>query len=120
MPHRIFVYGTLKRGGSNHAHLAAHRFVAEARTAPGFRLYELEGYPGMVADPTDRDGVTGELWEVDEAGIKPLDDFEGVGDGLYRRERVPLVLPTSEPTAEAYVYARDVSGRRRLGPTWPV
>ena len=29
----LFVYGTLKRGGSNHAHLAGQKFLGPARTA---------------------------------------------------------------------------------------
>lgn len=74
----------------------------------------------MIPDATDRDGVTGELWEVDDRGLKILDEFEGVPEGLYRREPIPLALPAAEPTAEAYIYARDVAGREKLGPTWPV
>ena len=120
MLHRIFVYGTLKRRGLNHQYLAGQRFVGEARTAPGFCLYELDGYPGLVAEPADRDGVTGELWDVDDGWMKILDDFEGVPEGLYRREPVPLREPASQASAEAYVYARTVAGRRRLGSTWPV
>jgi len=35
---RIFVYGTLKRGGRNHHFMAGQQFVGEARTAPGYTL----------------------------------------------------------------------------------
>ena len=35
---RLFVYGTLKRGGSNHAQLAGQKFIAEAHTMPGYTL----------------------------------------------------------------------------------
>lgn len=120
MLHRIFVYGTLKRRGINHQYLARQRYVGEARTVAGYCLYELDGYPGLVADATDQEGVTGELWDVDDGWIKILDDFEGVPEGLYRRELVPLAEPSSQPSANAYVYARSVAGRRRLGSAWPV
>ena len=66
----VFVYGTLKRGGSNHAFLGRQRFLGEARTMPGFTLYSLGDYPGMVRAPGDTAGVTGELWVIDE-GLKP-------------------------------------------------
>jgi gamma-glutamylcyclotransferase (GGCT)/AIG2-like uncharacterized protein YtfP len=116
--HPLFVYGTLKRGGSNHGFIAGQRFVADARTVAGFRLYELDGYPGMVADPADTDGVTGELWAVDERCLRALDEFEGVHEGLYRRAPVALAGLAESATAETYLYARSIAGRKRLGSTW--
>jgi gamma-glutamylcyclotransferase (GGCT)/AIG2-like uncharacterized protein YtfP len=65
----IFVYGTLKRACSNHHYLGDQEFVGAARTAPGFCLYALDGFPGMVAKPDDRDGVVGEIWSVDAAAF---------------------------------------------------
>ena len=114
----IFVYGTLKRGGLNHHYLSGQRFVGEARTIPGFRLYDLDGYPGMVPDPVDNEGVTGELWEVDTPCLAALDEFEGVPEGLYRREIVPLAAPHANRPVTAYIYARTTAGRRRVGSTW--
>src|SRR5689334_7669355 len=96
----VFVYGTLKRGGSNHPYLAGQSFVGEARTVPGFRLYELSGFPGMIAMPSDREGVAGEVWSVDAAALEQLDALEGVDEGLYRREPVPLVAPFADKTVE--------------------
>jgi gamma-glutamylaminecyclotransferase len=114
----IFVYGTLKRGGSNHLYLAGQTFVGEARTAPGFILFELAGYPGMVADPTAREGVAGEVWAVDAHALEQLDALEGLAEGLYRRERVPLLAPFDGETVESYFYARDTKGRAKLGSVW--
>lgn len=115
----IFVYGTLKRGGANHGFLAWQQFVSTARTAPGFTLYELDGFPGMVADPADREGVTGEIWDVDHACLMRLDQLEGVGEGLYVRAEVPLREPQPQQV-QAYIYARPVAQRRRLGSHWQV
>lgn len=114
----IFVYGTLKLGGSNHSFLASQRFIGPARTCPGFTLYELEGYPGMVVDPTDRSGVTGELWAVDDRTLATLDQLEGLEEGLYRRGPVPLAAPDQHRSVEAYLYLRSVQGRRHVGATW--
>lgn len=114
----IFVYGTLKRGCSNHHFLTGQRFVGDAHTAPGFRLYELRGHPGMVARSDDRDGVTGEVWEVDEAALVRLDALEGLAEGMYRRERLPLRPPFAEAIVEGYIYNRSVKGLRDLGGRW--
>lgn len=116
----IFVYGTLKRGGSNHHFMAGQRFVAEARTAPGFVLYTLDGYPGMVADAADRSGVTGEIWAVNPPGLAALDELEGIAEGLYHRVLVPLAVPHNTLRVEGYLYAHSIANRTRLGSTWPI
>ena len=114
----IFVYGTLKHGGLNHHFLAGQKFVGEAGTVPGFRLYDLGGYPGMVTQPDDTAGVTGEVWKVGADALVQLDALEGLADGLYRRERVPLLPPFAERSVEAYLYPHDITGRREIGSVW--
>jgi gamma-glutamylcyclotransferase (GGCT)/AIG2-like uncharacterized protein YtfP len=118
----VFVYGTLKRGGSNHGHLAGQIFLGEARTVAGFTLYSLGDYPGLVADATDQAGVTGELWAVDAACLEQLDILEGIAEGLYARDQVRLAAPHEHlaPAAQLYRYLGAISGRRHLGSTWAV
>lgn len=124
--HLLFVYGTLKRGGSNHGWMEGQTFLGEAITAPGVTLYSLGDYPGLVVEPADRDGVSGELWAVDDAALARLDEFEGVGEGLYARERARLAdyprgMTRSEAArAELYRYLRKVDRRARIGSTWRV
>ena len=115
---RIFVYGTLKRGGSNHGQLAGQQFIGAARTPPGFTLYSLGSYPGMVRAADDRAGVIGEVWAVDAACRQRLDELEGVEQGLY--ERVPLTLPAPfhEEPVETYLYLRSTEACPHLGPVW--
>jgi gamma-glutamylaminecyclotransferase len=116
----VFVYGTLKRGGANHAHLAGQTFVATARTTAGLTLYSLGEYPGLVAVPSDTDGVTGELWAVDAACLARLDILEGVAEGLYAREPAPLSPPHERltPSAQLYRYLGPVDGCPHLGSRW--
>jgi gamma-glutamylaminecyclotransferase len=115
----VFVYGTLKRGGSNHSFLASQNFLGEARTAPGFRLYDLGGYPGMIARTAPGDtGVTGEVWSVDAPTLARLDRLEGIAEGLYRRERIALLPPFADQPVETYFYARSVAHAPELGDTW--
>jgi gamma-glutamylcyclotransferase (GGCT)/AIG2-like uncharacterized protein YtfP len=116
----VFVYGTLKRGGSNHLFLQGQRFVAEVRTQPGFTLYSLGDYPGMVRSPGDTAGVTGELWEVDDTCLAELDRLEGLDAGLYERVDVLLAPNPHEASAQTYLYLRPHSGLLPLGSTWPV
>ena len=47
------------------------RFIAEARTAPAYRLFALGDRPGMVAGPGGA-AITGEIWAVPTAAIGAL------------------------------------------------
>jgi len=114
----VFVYGTLKRGACNHSYLAGQRFVGETSSVPGFTLYALTGYPGLVCDPLDEEGVCGELWEVDETALQGLDALEGLEEGLYRRGPIPLLGDFSGLEVETYYYLRSLAGRRHLGAKW--
>ena len=114
----IFVYGTLKHSGRNHHHLVGQKFLGVAHTALGCTLYQLTGYPGMVADPADTFGVIGELWSVDDACLALLDKLEGLAEGLYHRTSVKLLPPFDAQSVETYFYARSVEGRIKLGEVW--
>jgi allophanate hydrolase len=47
------------------------RFIAEARTQPGYRLYALGSRPGMLARP-DGAAIAGEVWALPTAAIGAL------------------------------------------------
>ena len=76
----LFVYGTLMRGGSRHAALAAQRFVGEARTEPRYALLDLGEYPGLVSCAAGGRAVCGELYEVESGRLPELDALEGSPD----------------------------------------
>lgn len=117
----LFIYGTLKRGASNHAVLADQTYLGDARTVPGFRLLLVADYPGLVRDPTDTRGVQGELWSVTPVALARLDAFEGVPEKLYRREIIKLLPPSEETVAHTYLYLRNTRGRRPIvSGNWPV
>jgi len=113
----VFVYGTLKRGGSNHEWIAQQQFVAEARTMQLYRLYDLGGYPGMVR-AEDGISIQGEVWSVDEAGLIKLDVLEDTDGGEYERVVVQLEGEFSTQQVEGYIYLRGVEGRREVGVCW--
>jgi gamma-glutamylcyclotransferase (GGCT)/AIG2-like uncharacterized protein YtfP len=114
----IFVYGTLKRGCCNHAQLADQTFVGTARSAPGLRLHDMDGYPGIAVAPEAAANVTGEVWSVDAATLARLDAFEGVAEGLYRRAPVALLPPFHERVVEAYWPAKPVGHLPEIGAEW--
>ena len=117
----LFVYGTLKRGGRNHGVLSDQRFIGEARTVSGFRLFDLGEYPGMIADPNSPISVTGEVWSVSEAALARLDAFEGVPEGLYRRVAIRLQEPFGGESVQTYLYAGTISERPEiLSGAWPI
>jgi len=115
---RIFVYGTLKRGGRNHHFMAGQQFVGEARTAPGYTLYSLGDYPGMVRSTDTSHDVIGEVWAVNTACLTQLDELEGVAEGLYERVSIMLAAPCAEQPVETYLYRRSLDGRTNIGPLW--
>jgi gamma-glutamylaminecyclotransferase len=115
----IFVYGTLKRNGANHHFLAGQAFVGEGRTIPGYVLYEIEGYPGMVRRDDALQGVRGEVWSVDDECLVRLDRLECTAEGLYRREPVLMADAFAKQKIEAYIYLRSLAGRTDVGGQWP-
>jgi gamma-glutamylcyclotransferase (GGCT)/AIG2-like uncharacterized protein YtfP len=81
---RLFVYGSLKRGGRHHDELQGAEFLGEVETAPGYRLEPEGEYLALVATPGRQDSVAGELFEIDQSLLPALDDFEG--DAYFRGE----------------------------------
>jgi gamma-glutamylaminecyclotransferase len=122
---RIFVYGTLKRGLSNHGWMAGQQFIREARTTPAYRMVDSGGYPGMFAVEHGGVSIQGEIWEVDEPGRKKLDVLEDVEGGEYALELVRLADadPRSGGAEEpiyTYLYKWSVVGMRDAGTDWRI
>ncbi|MBX7121824.1 MAG: gamma-glutamylcyclotransferase [Opitutaceae bacterium] len=113
---RLFVYGTLKRGCRSHPLIANQVYIGETRTVPGFRLFHLGQYPGMVRSPDSSSSVSGELYLIDGACLQALDAFEGIPEGLYSREWIELAPPSE--AAFAYLYLLTTEGRQPLDGTW--
>ncbi len=104
-PPLVFVYGTLRRGGSNHFRMAGAEFVT-AGTIAG-RMYRIDWYPGIVLDDTG-DEIHGEVYAVGPEQLAALDLFEGLSAGEiqgseYRRIRTTVVRQDSQ-TLSAWVW----------------
>lgn len=114
----LFVYGTLKRGQSNHGYLRGQQFISMAMTQPRYRLHDLGGYPGMVLDECDGISIHGEIWDVDAECLALLDKLEDIEGGEYIRELIPLLPPHDQAPIEGYRYLRDVSHAPDIGGSW--
>lgn len=98
--HKIFVYGTLKRGHGNHRLLANARFIGTGISEPVFTMLHLGGFPGIVR--SGETAIHGELYEVDEGTLHRLDRLEG-HPSFYERQPMKVVLEGTEVAAEGYV-----------------
>lgn len=85
---RVFVYGTLKRGHSNHGLLEGYNFLGRAYIEGPYRMSSIGAFPG-VTDGHEGEArrIYGEVFVVDEEGLASLDLLEGHPD-FYERKKV--------------------------------
>jgi len=105
MKNKVFVYGTLKSGGSirgldqfgpNHAVI-----VGKAQTIyPDYDMLDMGMFPGVIKKGTYK--IQGEVWEVSDKAMDKLDDIEGYPD-FYKREETN----TTQGKAWMYYLERD-------------
>lgn len=82
----LFVYGTLKRGQSNHGQLRGARWLGQA-SLRGFCLYDLGPFPMAIAGEGT---IKGEIVALPWEALEDLDVFEGC-PRLYQRSQFPLL-----------------------------
>jgi len=99
----LFVYGTLRRGGRLHHHLArtGARFQSEAKVAA--ELFDLGSYPGARPVQGKENWVCGELFELQHAAhdLEVLDQVEDYSPSHpehseYIRALAKVILPHGE------------------------
>lgn len=104
---RIFVYGSLRRGGYNHGLLRRARFLGYERTAREYTMVDLGRYPGVLSGGGT--AVLGEVYAVSAATISRLDRLEDYPRSYDRRR-----IPTRSGDAWLYVYRLSSRGARRV------
>lgn len=111
MEQLVFVYGTLKKGFSNHRLLAKSKLLGRAQTVGKYAMYST-GVPIVVKDESVSP-IIGELYRIDEITLVYLDSLEGHPD-WYRREEVDILLDTDgdrQMIEKAWIYFnRDKRG----------
>jgi gamma-glutamylcyclotransferase (GGCT)/AIG2-like uncharacterized protein YtfP len=115
----IFVYGTLRRGASNHHRLkgAVWRGAATVRGV----LYQVSWYPGLVLRDDQVGRVRGDCFEVPVGLMGELDAFEGLPPGSlcgeeYERVRIDIDLVDGESIrAWAWLWRAGTDGLSKVG-----
>ena len=128
----LFVYGTLKQGFPNHAHISRERYLGIAATAPKYEMYRYGSYPALIDGKESPLSIHGELYEVVDSQLIQLDKLEGVDVGLFERKQLELSsvsltrLPLEQCsydsikalTVEAYFFKKPILGAANCGPFW--
>lgn len=98
----VFVYGTLRKGGSNHFRMDGAEFVGKG--AVKGEIHVIDTHPELVfpALKLDAEGfVLGEVYQVSETQLKSLDAFEGISERCeepyeYRRVKADVEMESGE------------------------
>ncbi|MBV5329983.1 MAG: gamma-glutamylcyclotransferase [Chlorobium sp.] len=100
---KIFVYGTLKRGFSNHHFLMGSRFIGTGRTVEKYAMHTEGGIPFVVEnEPVSY--IYGELFSVDGAVLQSLDRLER-HPTWYRRREIDICLDGgTNPPMKVWMY----------------
>ena len=91
-PEKLFVYGTLRKGGIRSGQLERCRLLRMIKV-PGILYRTPFGYPAAVFDETSPLAVQGELYELppdSEVFIESVDRLEGVDEKLFSRSVIRL------------------------------
>lgn len=108
--YKVFVYGTLRKGGSNEHYLNGASCISDRCWTYG-ELHDTGfGYPAIKQHPSFK--VFGEIYEIDDEQLKLVDELEDYEEGgennLY--DRIKTTVYTNEGEEEVFVYL----GRNQL------
>lgn len=112
-PRHVFVYGTLRAGGSNDIArwLPAARFVGAAEIAG--TLYDLGAYPGATLGGPSR--LRGEVYRIEpelETQLDRLEEVRSDGEGEYRKRELAVQVGAQRLDCLVYeIHPRRIVGR---------
>lgn len=106
--HRIFVYGTLKKGFYFHEEYLGNgksRSIGPAVASKDYSLY-IDGLPHLVKEPTDLQ-VKGELYTVSGPVLLSLDNLWAP---VYKRDIIEVIVEGKINLAWAYLRPKHFKG----------
>jgi gamma-glutamylaminecyclotransferase len=117
MTHRVFVYGTLKKGFWNNPLLKGCEFFGSAVTVPTYSMISVSHavitmFP-VIRPSENGKPVAGEIYTVDDEVLERLDRLEGVHKGMYSRELIDVTLPLANGErlrSKAFIYVAGPDG----------
>lgn len=104
MLHKVYVYGTLRKGGRLSGALEHSEYVA-TEIARGFRLYNIGWYPGVKKTDNPNDNLLVESYNVTDDVLLHLDHIEG---------HPSLFLRTPWNGGYIYIYQGEVREENRI------
>lgn len=113
----VFVYGTLRQGGSNHFRMEGAEFLGAGSIFGA--IHRIEWYPALLCGGAGE--VKGELYRVCAEHLRALDVFEGIVPDSdepreYRRVKVEVTLGTGEKEdAWVWEWIGSLEGTEPLG-----
>ena len=109
---KVFVYGTLMKGETNHGFLRHSTFLGNA-AIEGYEMDNVGLFPAIIPG----DGLAiGEVYSVPVEDIPSIDSLEGEGS-LYEKKCERIILNGEATFAFLYVYLSDCSDLERI-PAW--
>ena len=103
---KVFVYGTLMTGESNHLYLENSKCLGIA-AIEGYEMYNVGWFPAIVPGKST---IPGELYEVPKCDMSNIDMLEGEGS-LYIRK---CKETTDKSLTYIYEYAQDITGLDKI------
>ena len=105
----VFVYGTLKRGFSNHYFLEDAKFIAQATTKDKFPMVNIiKAYPYIINDAGNGHNIEGELYKIDASILAKLDMLEGYPEH-YDRQKVTILAENKEYRGILYFIKKKIN-----------
>jgi gamma-glutamylcyclotransferase (GGCT)/AIG2-like uncharacterized protein YtfP len=111
---RLFVYGALMKGNSNHENFLSNARFAGYFIADGFQIYDFGSYPLIAQNEIDK--VRGEMYIVDNDLLCRLDISEAKAN-LFTRKSIKVVNEIdNDDVQEAYIYVynKDLSNNIKV------
>jgi gamma-glutamylcyclotransferase (GGCT)/AIG2-like uncharacterized protein YtfP len=109
---RLFVYGALMKGNSNHENFLSNARFAGYFVADGFQIYDFGSYPLIAQNEIDK--VRGEMYIVDKDILCKLDISEAKAN-LFTRKAIKVVSEIdNDEVLEAYVYVYNKDAAKNI------
>lgn len=112
--HRIFVYGTLKKGFSNDKFLEKSEFIGNCVTKDKYLMYIYKNgpypFPYMLDSTSDNNEyavkIKGEAYIISDETLAKLDWLEGTPDFYFKKE-IEVLINNKIITAFCYFFTKQ-------------
>ena len=113
MLYNIFVYGTLKKGFSNHFYLENSRYLGIGKTIPKYQMYPSKNYlfPFLLKSEPNNN-IVGEIYEINEKTLIELNALEDFPN-MYLKELIEIELENKE-IIKAFIYIKNEENFKNL------